>query len=191
MALTALTRKRIGIQEFSPAGNGTVHRRGLTQPALFTNYTVTKRWVGNISIGYGLYHYRGYVNFTASITVNGITITTSGQLKGPEEMMQSNAQRYANSTNPSNIELVVGNWYDMSGGSVARGQIVTYDETYYALTLSASTTPVGGKQVGNIAIYNADTDELLAGSTSSATASGTRHDFALAALSTLIAYFEP
>ncbi len=174
MALTALTRKRIGIQEFSPAGNGTIHRLGLAQPAHFTNYTVTRRWVGNISIGYGLYHYRGYVNYTASITVNGITITTSGQLQGPEEMMQSNAQRYANSTNPSNIELVVGNWYDMSGGSVARGQIVTYDETYYALTLSASTTPVGGKQVGNIAIYNADTDELLAGSTSSATASGTR-----------------
>lgn len=177
MALTAKTRQMIGIRENVASGTGALHELGLPVGSTLPNVTKTTRvegyYEGQIYTGYNN-RWIATVNWTRSVTSNGVTVSYSSFTQQTFSSSEWAATSWANSYTPPEVTLTVGSQYDMSVGSLGTGKIETYNETYYALTVTASTTPVDGSQVGNIAIYNADTDELIAGSTSKTSASGTR-----------------
>lgn len=137
MALTKHTRTKVGVQEWTPTGNGAKHEIGLDYPAVFTDYSVQRRWVGNAkepsypgSSTLFTYYY-GYVDWSASISKGGFTLSTSGQMKSGRYTGSSNAQYWANTNNPSNVSVVIGKSYPMTGSPYGSGVPYTYEEVYY------------------------------------------------------------
>ena len=163
MALTRHTRTKVGIQEIPLYGTGRTIYMGLPYPATFTNYNVSQRWVGSSrepsypgSVAYFTYYY-GYVDWSATVSGGGITISTSGQMKSGRMNNENSAQWWANTNNPSNVSLTVGSQYPISGGSTPQGKVITYEEEYYTGKVTVKAVlDNGAEQTISETEYNED-----------------------------------
>lgn len=184
MALTAKTRQRIGLIRGVHQGwnNYTYPEDGLIR----TGLPIGTKMINDRQQAYrnvyekSTWHWYVSIDFRRHITINGITLYSDYNIQN-SDVNTSWIDGWINQQYVPDVTLTEGEVYFAEGntGSAdfngrARYKVVYYNETYYDITVSASTTPVDGVQVGNIAIYDAETNTLLAGDTSVSKASGTR-----------------
>lgn len=171
---TAKVRQALAIREEVFYGTGALHELGVPvgtkMPDLSKTIETGSHTEGGLPTGGGGFtRYHVTVYWERSITVDGIKISVSGFAQSGYSngyWSEYEARRWGESYIPSEVTLTVGTLYDLNVGAVGKGKIETYNQTYYELSVTAVTNAVGEKQVGNIAIYDADTNELLVGSDS-------------------------
>ena len=182
MALTAKTRQRIGLIRGVHQGfnNYTYPEDGLIR----TGLPIGTKMINDRQQAYrnvyekSTWHWYVSIDFRRHITINGVTLYSDYRIQ-QSDVNTSWIDGWINQQYVPDVTLTEGEVYFAEGntGSAdfngqARYKVVYYNETYYDITVSASTTPVDGVQVGNIAIYDAETNTLLAGDTSVSKASG-------------------
>lgn len=172
---TAKVRQALAIREAVYYGTGALHELGVPvgtkMPDLSKTIRTGSHTEGGLPTGGGGFtRYHVTVDWERSITVDGIKVSVLGTAQsgysGDGYWSEYEARRWGENYTPPEVTLTVGTSYVLNVGALGRGTIETYNQTYYELSVTAVTNAVGGKQVGNIAIYDADTNELLVGSDS-------------------------
>lgn len=181
MALTALTRKKIGL--IRGVHKGFEQYEYPADAIIKTGLPLGTKMINDRQQAYknvyekSTWHWYVYIDFRRHITIDGVTLYSDYRLQN-SNVNTSNINYWINSQPVPDVTLQEGDIYYAEGYSstdyngIARYKVVYYDETYYNIAVTAKSLAINGTQVGNIAIYNADTNELLAGSVDKTKASG-------------------
>ena len=181
MALTALTRKRIGLIRGVHKGWGQYEYPA--DAIIKTGLPLGTKMINDRQQAYrnvyekSTWHWYVFIDFRRHITIDGITLYSDYNIYN-SDVYTSGIDYWINSQPVPDVTLQEGDVYYAEGTSstdyngIARYKVVYYDETYYNISVTAKSLAISGTQVGNIAIYNAATNELLVGSVDKTKASG-------------------
>ena len=181
MALTALTRKRIGLIRGVHKGWGQYEYPA--DAVIKTGLPLGTKMINDRQQAYrnvyekSTWHWYVSIDFRRHITIDGITLYSDYNIHN-SDVNTSGIDYWINSQPVPDVTLQEGDVYYAEGTSstdyngIARYKVVYYDETYYNISVTAKSLAINGTQVGNIAIYNAATNELLVGSVDKTKASG-------------------